>query len=409
MTINFYLDSKLSNQNEKTINCFIRGLAKQKTIYINTRMKVNPTHWNNDKQCFRKSLSNYSQFNSYLDKLKNEINSAFVEYSNSGSAFSTVKFKNFIENFVFKQEKDTLSFYQVLDLYIETKKNELSFGSLQKYKTLKQHLMKFETYAKVNLEFNSFNSSLFDNLNDYFINVANLTNNTISKEIQFIKTFMNWALEREYHKNLDFKKYKTKETDVDVIYLTEEELFKLYNMNLEDNPRLSKVRDCFCLACFTGARYSDISNLHFEDIRDDVWHLRTKKTKDILEIPLNDFAKEIIQKYSDYFSKMPTISNQKSNEYLKELCRLAKLDEPVKIIRYRGPERIETQKMKWEVIGTHTARRTFVTLSLEKGMRPETVMEITGHHDYKTMKKYIKITLKVKKNEMISVWNKQSK
>jgi len=60
----------------------------------------------------------------------------------------------------------------------------------------------------------------------------------------------------------------------------------------------------------------------------------------------------------------------------------------------------------YELISTHTARRTFVTLSLEKGMRPEVVMEITGHKDYKTMKKHIKITSKVKHNEIKNVWKK---
>ena len=73
-------------------------------------------------------------------------------------------------------------------------------------------------------------------------------------------------------------------------------------------------------------------------------------------------------------------------------------------MKYSGTKRIEIEKSKYDFISTHTARRTFVTLSLEKGMRPETVMEITGHKDYKTMKKYLKITSKVKTDEMNKVW-----
>lgn len=82
-----------------------------------------------------------------------------------------------------------------------------------------------------------------------------------------------------------------------------------------------------------------------------------------------------------------------------------KIKTPIANIKYRGSERIENALPKHDIITTHTARRTFVPLSLEKGMRPETVMAITGHKDYKTFKKYIKITSKVKNVEMNQIWS----
>ena len=77
----------------------------------------------------------------------------------------------------------------------------------------------------------------------------------------------------------------------------------------------------------------------------------------------------------------------------------------MQIVKYRGAEKVEFIEPKYKFIGTHTARRTFVTLSLEKGMRPETVMSITGHKDYNTFKKYIKLTDKVKLAEMNNIWS----
>ena len=100
-------------------------------------------------------------------------------------------------------------------------------------------------------------------------------------------------------------------------------------------------------------------------------------------------------------------SNQKTNEYLKELGELAGITESILIIKYRGIEKVEFLEPKYKFISSHTARRTFVTLSLEKGMRPETVMSITGHKDYKTFKKYIKLTDKVKLVEMNNIWSKK--
>ena len=83
------------------------------------------------------------------------------------------------------------------------------------------------------------------------------------------------------------------------------------------------------------------------------------------------------------------------------------MTDPIKQTRFKGSERIETVEPKHKLITTHTARRTFVTLSLEKGMRPETVMSITGHKNYKNFKRYIKLTDKVKKIEMKRIWNKR--
>ena len=99
------------------------------------------------------------------------------------------------------------------------------------------------------------------------------------------------------------------------------------------------------------------------------------------------------------------MSNQITNQYLKALCEEAEIDSPVSNIRYRGSERIEDNYPKYNYISSHTARRTFVTLSLEKGMHPKTVMAITGYKDYRTFKKFIKITSKVKEVEMNQIWS----
>lgn len=144
-----------------------------------------------------------------------------------------------------------------------------------------------------------------------------------------------------------------------------------------------------------------------DDIKQNAWHLRTTKTRDKLEIPLNEFALEILEKYTSQGRMLPTMSNQKINLYLKQLGKLLDINEQTTKTMYRGAEPVVLNKEKWEFISTHTARRTFVTLSLEKGMRPEVLMSITGHKDYKTMKKYLKIVSKVKEAEMNNVWKRE--
>jgi integrase len=136
--------------------------------------------------------------------------------------------------------------------------------------------------------------------------------------------------------------------------------------------------------------------------------IKTYKTRDAIQVPLRPEAQQIVAKYLKESDFVPTITNQKTNEYLKELCQLAGIDDATTVSRYQGAHRIEFSKPKYEFISTHCARRTFVTLSLEAGVRPELVMAVTGHKSYKTFKKYIKITDKVVENEFQRVWTRDT-
>ncbi len=89
---------------------------------------------------------------------------------------------------------------------------------------------------------------------------------------------------------------------------------------------------------------------------------------------------------------------------MKTLGKKVKINHFVSIQRYRGASRIDKKIPKYELITTHTARRTFITLSLEKGIRPEVVMSITGHKDFKSFSAYIKIVDTVKKDELLKAW-----
>lgn len=407
MTTNFYLDSKVLGNNEKNLICFVRGIETGKTTYIKTNISIVPDLWNPRKQEVRHSHPDYAQLNSHIDKLSREIRALYLDYIDKNKRIDLKIFKTYLyENLFNKPEPEKCrTLYDVFDKYEASKKNSIAISSYKKFKTLKNHLKNFEKFTKTDISFEKVDAHFFDEFIKYGLKNANLTNNSISKLINQFKTFLFWAYEHDFHVNLKFKNFRVREDKVDFVYLTENELLKLVNLDLNSNLRLNNVRDVFCLSCFTGVRFSDISNLDFNDIKDGTWHLRTQKTKDPLSIPLTDYALDILNKYIDSGKQLPVISNQKSNQYLKELCKLAEIEEIYKIIRYKGAERIEIKKPKHEFVGTHTARRTFVILSLEKGMRAETVMAVTGHKDYKTFKKYILISSKVKHDEMRNIWN----
>jgi integrase len=407
MTINFYLDTR-SRQVEKNIILYLRGLGK--TQKFNTGEKIEPKHWDTKKQIIKRTYAGHPELNSYLnalkEKIKKRIRLLYVEHDHITYEMIREQITSLFE--VRKPVDSKKLFFNAYDQFLEARKHERRHRTIQKYETLLEHLKQFEKDKHYTLSFDKINQQFYEKFTAYLMQDLEHSNNTIGKYISSLKTFLHWAVDHSYNTHIDFAKFKVYNDKTDIVVLTEKELMNLYTLDLSDNNSLAKVRDVFLFQCFTGQRFSDIEGLKRDDIKNDSWYLHTYKTKDIIEIPLTPLAKEILNRYKDDDKPLPVISHQKTNNFIKDVCKEAKLYEPITLVRYRGNERIETKKPKYELITTHTARRTFVTLSLEKGMKADTIMEITGHTSYKTFRKYIKITSKVKHQEMNKFWKKPS-
>ena len=159
----------------------------------------------------------------------------------------------------------------------------------------------------------------------------------------------------------------------------------------------------FC--CFSSLRYSDASSLKWNDVKEDHIEVTTMKTADSISIEINEMTRSLLDKYRAVPGKkndlvFPFYTNQAMNRDLKKLCKLAKINEEIRITTYRGNERIDEIKPKWELIGTHTGRKTFIVNALSRGIPPSVVMKWTGHSDYKSMKPYIDIVDEIKASEM---------
>ena len=147
-----------------------------------------------------------------------------------------------------------------------------------------------------------------------------------------------------------------------------------------------------------------MANLKSTDIKGDMMYITTVKTHDRLPINLNKFAKEILKKYEhcnvpDNLA-LPVLANQLMNRYLKNLCELAGFNKPITRTCYRAGNRVEETFPKYEMIGTHAGRRTFICFALSSGIPPQVVMKWTGHSDYQAMKPYIAIAEKTKADAM---------
>jgi site-specific recombinase XerD len=409
MTIHFYLERKSLKTKEKSIYCYIRGIQKGKTIILNTSQKIEKQFWDaeNEKAHDRgnRKYSGSKELNDLLSVFKEEVKKSVRIFltDNPTAEYESIR-QTILERFG-RVRKNQLSFFEALSLFKETRKKDLSPDSIRKFNTLEKHLKEFEQKEHTQLIFAQLDLLFYDKFFAFLIGDKKMINNSAYKIIGLLKIFLNWAYDRGLNNTVAFRKFKLKEEQTDIITLNESEIDKLNALDLSDNKRLERARDLFLFGCYTGGRFLDLTKVTHEDFKEGFWYLRVNKTRDVLEIPLADTVLRILDKYKSDIYPLPRLSNQKLNVYIKEVCKLAGVEEIVKIVQYRGSEAIEFVEPKYMFVSSHTARRTFITQSLLRGMKAEIVMGISGHKNFKTFKKYIDITRTDKEEELKKAWN----
>jgi len=397
-TVNFYLD-KPNRKNERPI--LLTYLLNGAKIRFSTKLKTTDKDWNSEKQIIKKNGADESEINFALNEFKRVISKAELDTKFEPSRLTLDFIRTRLEEATGKK-KTTFTLYDAFEEYIKEAEIKKTINSKRIYQVTLDKLKAFDAEKRFLLNFENMDGRFENKFTEYLMIDCDMMNNTIGRYIKTIKSFMHFATERGYTNNYKFKSFKVIRQDADIIYLTENELLTIYNLK-SLSKSLDMVRDAFCLGCFTGLRFSDLSELRLANVKNNFIELKSKKTRDFLRIPLNDYAKEILKKHDGNPPAM--ISNQKMNDYIKDIGEIAEINNPIILTKYQGATKIEKSEPKHKFLSTHTARRTFVTLSLEKGMRPEVVMSITGHKDYATFKKYIKLTENVKLAEMNNAWN----
>ena len=389
-----------------------------KRIEFTTGYRIDSAKWDADKQrvkngCSNKLKQSASEINASLLEYYTEIQSIFKRFEVEDvmptpeqikKAFNALH-KPVSEEHKPKKEALPCDFFQVFDDFVEDcgRQNNWTDSTFEKFAAVKNHLTNF----REGLTFEFFDERGLNDYVGYLRDVKEMRNTTIGKQLSFLKWFLRWAFKKGVHQNNAYDSYKPKlkSTQKKIIFLTWDELNRLREFKIPSNKQaLERVRDVFLFQCFTGLRYSDVFNLRRSDIKGDHIEVTTVKTSDSLIIELNNHSKAILDKYKDVAFEndkvLPVITNQKMNDYLKELAEMAGIDEPVRQTYYKGNERIDDVTPKYALLGTHAGRRTFICNALALGIPPQVVMKWTGHSDYKAMKPYIDIADDIKANAM---------
>lgn len=389
-------------------------------IEFTTGYRIDVTKWDADKQrvkngCTNKLKQSASEINASLLGYYTDLQEIFKRFeveevmptpAQIKEAFNA-RYRGDDSVAEVKREKLQTSsgFFQAFDEFVRIcgKQNDWTDSTYEKFVAVKNHLKSF----RPELSFAFFDEDGLTEYVRYLREVRGMRNSTIGKQLSFLKWFLRWSFKQGKHQSNDYDTFKPKlkDTQKKIIFLTWEELNKLREFKVPANKQaLERVRDVFLFQCFTGLRYSDVFNLRRSDVKGDHIEVTTVKTSDSLIIELNNHSKAILDKYKEVTFEgdkvLPVITNQRMNDYLKELAELAGIDEPVRQTYYKGNERIDEVTPKYALLGTHAGRRTFICNALALGIPPQIVMKWTGHSDYKAMKPYIDIADDIKANAM---------
>lgn len=396
---------------ESNIYAYISIMKKRENrIRLKTDLKIEKDFWDTKLQLPKIKYADYDTLKISLYKIKKkciDICNVLIDKYPEIDLQPVYNIKNeFLESYekIKDKKKSVSNFWESYEKYIEVKSIDLQPVSIGKLITIGKHLKEYEKQSKRELTFNSIDLNFKDGFYAYLVS-NNISDNTASRIFGFIRSYMNWTFDRKLHSNQQYKmsQFTVSKFETENIVLSENEIDILYNYKF-DNLKLERVRDLFIFQCFVGLRVSDLKRLKRSDFSNGRLHFRVQKTSAPITIILHPFVTEILNKYQNETNPIPIISNQKYNDYLKEVCQVAGIDTDVTITKKQGGRKIETTLKKYNLVTTHTARRTFVTMNLEKGMRPEIVMKLSGHKSISSFKRYIAITENSLETEYNRVW-----
>lgn len=402
-TVKFYLKEPTS-ENETLIFLVFRFNNQQ--LKYSTNEKINPDYWNPVNQRARetKKFPEYPEFNTRLTNIEIAVKNVYRKLLNDGIEPEPKKIKKELDISllkVAKKRKQTL--FEFIEYYLEEQRLNKAASTMKTYRGFFNTLKLYCDEKKCKLDFEDIDLNFYNSFINFLTIDKNFAQNSIGTKIKILKGIMNEATERGLNKNYDFKsrRFKKVTEEIDKIYLNTTELNKIYSVDLTNKARLERVRDLFILGCYTGMRFSDFIQLKKENIIDgNKIKIRTQKTNEMVVIPVHPYVKEILDKYD---GNIPTpLSNQKMNDYLKEIGELAEINDMIMHSITRGGKLERTTTEKYNLICTHTARRSFATNLYLADVPAITIMKITGHRTDKSFLRYIRITQEENANKLLN-------
>lgn len=384
--------TKKSKNKSEFSTIYLRITIKGRRSEISTKQTVLTSLWCSESGKLKGNSQQAKAINLLLDNYKLKVFSSYNEliFANKEVTAETLKNK-----FLGIDEKAIT----LVEVFKEHNKmvfsligKSYSFGTWKRYETSLNHTIEFMKwkYNVSDMEVKNIKPEFISYYDLWFRTIRNCCNNTSVKYLKNFRKIIKLCIDNEWINKDPFINYKTKLQPVDKNFLSEEQLESIIDKEFK-SERLSFVRDVFIFSCFTGLAYVDIKNLKYDDISTNISgtrfiKIKRTKTKVDASIPLLPIAENILTKYKDNPKclnqnlVLPILSNQKMNEYLKEISNLCDIEFDLTF---------------------HAARHTFATtVTLNNGVPIETVSKMLGHSTIRMTQHYAKILDSKVSNDM---------
>ena len=403
----------LRDKNSKSPTLIIARLRfGSKEFKYSTGQSVEPQYWNHEKQKVKEvwKVSDFKYINLELEKVRNAILKAYQTIKDENRAVTNDLLK-FNTNILLDKdsvaEEGRSSLYLHIEVLIQNRiklTQNKSEAVVNKYQNCYKRLQEYsDKYLMRPLEFQDVNIDFY---NKYiqFLKEYPLSVNTVGKEVRTLKRFMNTATLSGINSNILFKskEFKAPRKKIKHVYLTEQEIDTLYSLELSTDLK-REVRDLFIIGCRTSLRVSDYSKVISNNVESTglICIDETEKTEEPAYIPIHWQVKEILQKYNG----LPVMhADQTINIVIKSICRQAGINQLVKDTRQGKLKKSEGLVPKYELMTTHTARRSCITNMYLAGFDLYFLKSLTGHTTIETTANYIGVenklnAMKLKDNE----------
>lgn len=341
-------------------------------------------------------ILNRTEINDYLNHLELELGREVSRLVSIGQSIEVEYLKSWLDKLTNRTAEETadeeINLYKYCEVFINRKKGKIQDVTLRSYSQTIKLLKRFNP----NLDFEDID---YEFHRDFvrFLEEDEKSLNTIAKHFKNLKVILGSATKDGFNTNLkylsvDFKIGTEQTTE---IYLDEEEINKLFHLDLSGYPKLERAKDIFLIGCYTGQRISDYNGLTVKDIcvieGVPFFKIRQKKTGREVYCPITKEIRKIMDAPRNGGKPPPRMNEQEINNCIKEVGRKAKIDEPI-INRFtKGGRRFEESLPKHMMISSHTARRSFCTNMYKKGMSTYEIMQFSGHTTEREFYKYIRI------------------
>lgn len=413
--IRFFIKTKTKNKNA-LVPIYVRVYSGRKIdLLAKADILVKPDNWSNKAQQARRvaerddameykfgeqDQAGRRTFKEQIDALRRTIEE---ELSNARQTDLTTEWLKTVIDKHWFPDKYQVNLFNYIETYIkgaETRINPktgrpVCYKMQREYQVTFDYLKRYSEHIGKKIDFRDIDLKFYEGFTQFLQKPSkeeSLAVNTIGKKIQTLKIFLNSAKDEGLNNYNAYKsdKFIALSEEADTIYLNEKELDELYKLDLSKDPADERVRDLFLVGCWTGCRFSDISQITPESISEGMIHIRQLKTGTKVVIPLHPIVTAILNKYGGVLPK--PISNQKFNDALKNIAEKAKLTGITHKVITKGGVRITSSLHTWERVTTHTARRSFATNLYKSGFPSKSIMQITGHKTEEAFRKYIKVT-----------------